>query len=75
MTNAANWNYNTTHWECLGIVGAILLLRPYLNNHNFTIRTYQEALIWISNEQEGTGKMARSQLRLSEFEFEFCTRL
>ena len=62
--------YDTSERECLGIIWATLLLRPYLQPQRFTLKTDHEALKWLFKQEEATGKLARWRLRLQEFEFD-----
>lgn len=66
-------NLDTTHQECLAVVCAVLLLRPYFEGAKFVIRT-NHALRWILNLGDATGKLARWHLRLMEFHFEVIHR-
>lgn len=67
-------NYDTTQRECLGIVWATLLLRPYLYGSRFTLRTDENALKWIMDMTTATGMLARWRLRLLELEFHVVHR-
>lgn len=60
--NKAERNYNTTQRECLAIVWAMLLLRPYLEGVHFTLRTDHDALTWLMGLTIATGKLARWRL-------------
>ena len=72
--NQAERAYDTTHRECLAVVWAVLLLRPYLEGTRYTIRTDHDALRWILNMADATGKLARWRLRLAEYEFDVVHR-
>ena len=63
-------NYDTTEREALGIIWAVLLLRPYLESTRFTLRTDHGALKWIFGPTHKSGKLTRWRLRLQEFEFD-----
>lgn len=63
--NKAEKAYDTTHRECLAVVWAVLMLRYYLEGARFTIRTNHDALRWILNMADATGKLARWRLHLS----------
>lgn len=47
--NTAVHAYGTKDRECLRVVWAVLLLRPYLEDSRFTIRADHDALKWILN--------------------------
>jgi len=72
--NKAERNYNTTQRECLAVVWAVLMLRPYLYGTRFTLRTDHESLRWILNLSDASGKLQRWRLRLLEFEFDVVHR-
>ena len=62
-------DYNTTEKECMPIVWAILLLRPYLEGQRFTIQMYSDSLRWVLNLADAKGRLARWRLRLSEHDY------
>ena len=67
-------NYDATHRECLAIVWAVLVLRPYLEGTHFKVRTDHHSLRWIMNLANASGRLARWRLRLQEFDFEVVHR-
>lgn len=67
-------NYNTTQRECLGMFWSVLVLRPYLKGTRFTIRVGQDSWKCTLSLVDATGRLARWQLRLSEFEFDVVHR-
>lgn len=46
------------HKECLAVVRAVLLTRAYHEGSQFTMRTNQEALIWLLTKSDTFGKIA-----------------
>jgi len=70
----AEQNYFTTDRECLAVVWACFLLRPYLEGQEFLIRTDHSSLRWLLNMDSTQGRVARWRLRLSEFRYKVCTR-
>jgi len=70
----AEQNYSTTDRECLAVVWACFLLRPYLEGQEFLIRTDHSILRWLVNMDSAQGWVARWRLRLSEFLYKVCTR-
>jgi len=72
--NAAERNYSTTERECLAMVWASLLLRPYVEGTRFTVRTHHAALKWMLHMNGAHGRLARWRLRLAEFDYVVQTR-
>lgn len=56
------------------MIWEIQMLRTYLEGRCFTIRTDHDALRWILNMADATGKLARFCQRLQELEFDVVHR-
>lgn len=54
----------------LAAVWALLLLRPYTEGSQFTIRKDHSALRWSLKLSEATGRLGIWQLRLTEFDLD-----
>ena len=67
---AAEKNYSTPEKECLAVVWACTVLRPYLQGAPFVVHTDQASLRWLLTTTDGTGRLMRWRLRLSEFDFD-----
>ena len=60
--NPAEQNYSSFDGECLAVVWATNLFRPYLFGNSFTLVTDHEPLKWIMTTQKLTGMLARWSL-------------
>ena len=69
ICNLAEENYSSFDRECLAVVWATNLFRPYLFGDSFTLVTDHEPLKWIMTTQKLTGKLARWSLLLQEYDF------
>ena len=67
-------NFSATESECLAVVWAVLMLRPYLEGSHFIVSTYQNALRWMMTLNDPTGRLMRWRLRLLEFDYEIVYR-
>jgi hypothetical protein len=63
-------NYGITELECLAVVWAIKLFRPYLYGRRFTLITDHSALKWLMTSPNLTGKLHRWALTLQGLDFE-----
>ena len=62
--NPAEQNYSSFEGECLAVVRATSLFRPYLFGNSFHLVTDHEPLKWIMTTTKLTGKLARWSLLL-----------
>lgn len=68
----AEANYSVTDGELLAIVWAVTIrFRPYLygHHHQFIIRTDHNPLVWLQTQKNMSGRLARWQIKLMEFNF------
>lgn len=64
-------NYSATELECLGVIWAVKLFRPYLHSrHPFKLITDHSALKWLINKSNPPGRLARWIMSLREYDFE-----
>ena len=72
--NSAEKAYSPTERECLAVVWSVTKLRPYIEMTKFTVRTDHNALRWLMNIDDPTGRLIRWRLRLSEFDYTIAYR-
>ena len=67
-------NYAPTKLECLAVIWAVKMFRPYLLGKRFTIITDHSALKGLINTTNPTGIIARWITILAEYEYEIKYR-
>ncbi|MBR7801844.1 hypothetical protein KDM90_17685, partial [Undibacterium sp. FT137W] len=59
--------------ECLGVIWAVQLLRPYLEGSRFIVRSDHEPLRWLLNlgdkDSDSHGRLARWRLKMAEHDY------
>lgn len=67
-------NYGVSESECLAVVEAIKVFRPYLYGNRFLLETDHKALTWIMSKKEPAGKLHRWALELQAYDFDIKYR-
>jgi len=70
----AEKNYSVTEREALAAVACVKYFQPYLYGRKFTIHTDHNAVRWLMNIREPTGRLARWALLLQQYDFEISHR-
>lgn len=71
---AAEKNYTTTEREALGMIFAVQKFRHYLLGYPFTFYVDHDALKYLINKPDLSGRLARWVLLLQEFNFSIVVR-
>lgn len=67
-------NYSTTERECLAVLWSVNKLRPYLDLVPFSVITDHYSLVWLQNISQPTGRLARWQVQLQQYDFKLIHR-
>ena len=67
--NAAERNYSVTEREALGMIFSVQKYRHYLLGYKFTFHVDHDALKYMINKPQLSGRIARWVLLLQEFDF------
>src|SRR6202000_755667 len=61
--------YSATERECLAVVEAVKMFRPYLYSNEFTIITDHKALVWLDQHKDDKLKLMKWALELMEYNY------
>jgi len=70
----AERNYSTFEQECLAIVFSVKKFRPYILGRHVNIFSDHAPLAWLFSKTDLTGRPARWQMILAEYDFTIKTR-
>ena len=62
-------NYNTTEKEALAVIEGLKHFDPYLRGNHVTIVTDHSALVWLLDQKQPQGKIARWIAYLQQFDY------
>ena len=72
--SAPEQHYSATEREALAVVAGIKHFQPYLYGRAFTVHTDHNALRWLMNVKDPTGRLARWSLYLQQYDFDIQHR-
>ena len=70
----AEKNYSMTEREALAVVAGIKYFQPYVYGRRFTVHTDHNAVRWLMNIKEPTGRLARWAVLLQQYDFNIVHR-
>lgn len=70
----AETKYTVTEQECLGVVWAVRLFRPYLEGYHFIVITDHHSLKWLMSLKDPNSRLARWAMELQSHDFEIKHR-
>ncbi|GFX99417.1 transposon Tf2-9 polyprotein [Trichonephila clavipes] len=62
--------YTITELECLAIIDSLEKFHCYLHGSHFTVHTDHNALVWLKNFKNPTGRLFRWSLKFSMNDFD-----
>ncbi|GFV27526.1 transposon Tf2-6 polyprotein [Trichonephila clavipes] len=63
-------NYTITELECLAIIDSLDKFHCYLHGSDFTVHTDHNALVWLKNCKNPTGRLFRWSLKFFMYDFD-----
>ncbi|GFW05455.1 hypothetical protein TNCV_2210011 [Trichonephila clavipes] len=63
-------NYTITELEWLAIIDSLDKIHCYLHGSHFTVHTDHNALVWLKNFKNPTGRLFRLSLKVSMYDFD-----
>ena len=67
--NDTQRKYCLSESECLAMIKAVQVFRPYLYGRKFTLETDHKALEWLMTKHEPTGELSRWAIELQAYDF------
>ena len=68
--NSAKHNYSATQRQALAVVAAIKHFQPYLYGRPYVVHTDHNALRWLMNVTDPTGRLVRRSSFLQQYDFQ-----
>ncbi|GFW89038.1 retrovirus-related Pol polyprotein from transposon 17.6 [Trichonephila clavipes] len=63
-------NYTITELECIAIIDSLDKFHCYLHGSHFTVHSDHNALVWLKNFKNPTGRLFRWSLKASMYDFD-----